>query len=61
MAETRTHRIIGMTERKEVELRPPPEVDKEPNRICTGFPIYPGTVDCTLEPVGSYRGPGQRG
>ena len=50
MAEPGTHRFVGMTGRKEVELRLPPEVDKEPNRMCKGFPIYLRTVDRTLEP-----------
>ena len=39
-----------------MELRPPPEVDKEPNRMCKGFPIYPGTVDSTLEPCRQLPG-----
>ena len=40
----------------EVELRPPPEVDKEPNRMGKDILIYPGAVDRTLEPCGQLPG-----
>ena len=37
-------------------LRPPPEVDKEPNRMCQDILIYPGAVDRTPEPRGQLPG-----
>ena len=60
MAETGTHRFVGVTAGKEVTLRPPPEVDKEPNWMRKDILIYLGAVDRTPETSGELSGPGHR-
>ena len=54
--ETGIHRFVGANGGKEVELRPLPEVDKEPNRMRKDILIYPGAVDHTLEARGQLPG-----
>ena len=58
--ETGIHRFVGATRGKEVELRPLPEVDKEPNRMRKDILIYPGAVDHTLEARGQLPGTWKR-
>ena len=45
MAETGPNRFVDATAETEVELRLPPDVEMEPDRIRKDVPIYPGAVD----------------